>query len=198
VVPGIVEYLERYPDTKIDAVFLDRVVNLLEEGLDAGIRIGELPDSSMRALRVGQVCMTVVASPDYIATRGAPTDPQELRDHPTIVSTAGNFTPAWRFHPKSGDQPLRVHPRLTVTTNDAALQAAISGFGITRVLSYQAAVYLEDGRLQRLLAEFEPPPIPVHIVHREGRYASARVRAFIDLLAERLRAEPALAYKTAR
>jgi DNA-binding transcriptional LysR family regulator len=198
VVPGIVEYLERYPDTKIDAVFLDRVVNLLEEGLDAGIRIGELPDSSMRALRVGQVCMTVVASPDYIATRGAPTDPQELRDHPTIVSTAGNFTPAWRFHPKSGDQPLRVHPRLTVTTNDAALQAAISGFGITRVLSYQAAVYLEDGRLQRLLAEFEPPPIPVHIVHREGRYASARVRAFIDLMAERLRAEPALAYETAR
>jgi DNA-binding transcriptional LysR family regulator len=198
VIPSIVEYLDRFPGTEVEAVFLDRVVNLLEEGLDVGIRIGELPDSSMRALRVGQVYMMVVASPDYIAANGAPANPGELGTHSTIVSTAGNFTPAWRFHTGSGEHPLRVNPRLTVTTNDAALQATVAGFGITRVLSYQAAASLAEGRLERLLAEFEPPAIPVHIVHREGRYASRRVRALIDLLAERLRAEPALAYETAR
>jgi DNA-binding transcriptional LysR family regulator len=194
VIPGIIDYLRRYPGTQVEAIFLDRVVNLLEEGLDVGVRIGELPDSSMRALRVGEVRMMVVASPDFVAAQGAPSHPQELHDLPTIVSTAGNFSTSWRFHPDLGDHPLRVQPRLTVTANDAALDAAAAGFGVTRVLSYQAASYLEAGKLQVLLAEFEPPPPPVHIVHREGRYAAARVRAFIDLLAERLRAEPALGF----
>jgi DNA-binding transcriptional LysR family regulator len=192
VVPGIVDYLQRYPGTEVEAVFLDRVVNLLEEGLDVGVRIGDLPDSSMRALRVGEVRAMVVASPGFIDAQGTPSQPQELRELPTIVSTAGNFSPTWRFHPDLGDHALRVQPRLTVTTNDGALDAAAAGLGITRVLSYQAASYLDEGKLQVLLSEFEPPALPVHIVHREGRFATTRVRAFIDLLADRLRAEPAL------
>ena len=196
VMPGIIDYLQRYPNTEVDAVFLDRVVNLLEEGLDVGVRIGELPDSSMRALRVGQVRMLVVASPEYIEAKGAPQHPQDLHEHTLIASSAGNFSLAWRFHPDRSEHPLRVQPRLTVSTNDAVLAAASQGFGITRVLSYQAASHLEDGRLQVMLKEFEPPLLPVHIVHREGRYASVRVRAFIDLLADRLRAEPALSYES--
>ena len=126
-------------------MFLDRVVNLLEEGLDVGIRIGELPDSSMRALRVGQVRMVVVASPEYIEARGSPRHPQELREHTLIASSAGNFSQAWRFHPDRGEHSLRIQPRLTVTTNDAVLAAATQGFGVTRVLSYQAAPHLESG-----------------------------------------------------
>lgn len=192
VMPVIVDYLQRYPGTEVNAVFLDRVVNLLEEGLDVGVRIGELPDSSMRALPVGKVRMVVVACPDYIEARGAPKQPRDLHKHTLIASSAGNFSLAWRFREGRGEHPLRVHPRLTATTNDAVLEAACHGFGITRVLSYQAASYLDDGRLQVLLQDFEPPPLPVHIVHREGRHAAVRVRAFIDLLADRLRSEPAL------
>ena len=192
VIPGIIDYLERYPEMEVDAVFLDRVVNLLEEGLDVGVRIGELPDSSMRALRVGTVRTVLVAAPAYIPRHGLPRVPQDLREHRIIASSAGNFGIAWRFSQAVGEHPLKVQPRLTVTTNDAAVEAALEGFGITRLLSYQVATELEAGSLEVLLAEFEPPPNPVHIVHREGRYASAKVRAFIDLLAERLRADKAL------
>ncbi len=192
VIPGIVDYLQRYPGTEVEAMLVDRRVNLLEEGLDLGVRIGELPDSSMRALKVGEVRMVVVASPAYLLSRGCPDHPQELSKHNIIVSSAGNFSHAWRFHPGKGDHPLRVHPKLTVTTNDAALEAAAEGLGITRVLSYQAAPLVEQGRLQHLLQEFEPPSLPVNIIHREGRHTATRVRAFIDLLAERLLMEPTL------
>ena len=192
MIPGITDYLERYPEMEVDAVFLDRVVNLLEEGLDVGVRIGELPDSSMRALRVGAVRTVLVASPVYIERHGLPRVPQDLREHRIIASRAGNFGVAWRFSQAAGEHPLRVQPRLTVTTNDAAIKAALENFGITRLLSYQVASEVEAGSLQVLLPEFEPPPHPIHIVHREGRYASAKVRAFIDLLAERLRKDRAL------
>ena len=192
VVPGIVDYLGRFPGTEVEAVFLDRIVNLMEEGLDVGVRIGELPDSSMRALRVGQVRTVVVASPEYLDQQGVPRNPQDLLKHTLVASTAGNFSTDWRFHPDRSEHPLRVQPRLTVTTNDAALSSVSQGFGISRVLSYQAASLIDEGRLRVVLQDYEPPPLPVHIVHREGRYAAARVRGFIDLLADRLRSEPAL------
>lgn len=192
VMPGIVEFLQRYPEMEVDALFLDRVVSLVEEGLDVGVRIGDLPDSSMRALKVGEVRMVLVASPEYLERHGIPTDPHELQQRSVIASSAGNFAAGWRFKYSSGEQSVRIKPRLTVTTNDAAIEAALEGLGITRVLSYQVADPLADGRLQVLLPEFELSPRPVHIVHREGRYASAKVRAFIDLLAQRLRNDPAL------
>ncbi|MEM1110408.1 MAG: LysR family transcriptional regulator [Pseudomonadota bacterium] len=192
VMPGVVDYLERYPDTSVDALFLDRRVNLVEEGIDVGVRIGELPDSSMRALRVGSVRMLVLASPAYLNNHGEPQHPQDLREHCLIASRAGDFSLAWRFNPALVEHPLRIEPRLSATTNDAVLGAATQGFGIARVLSYQAAAQLANGELQVVLSEYEPAPLPVHIVHREERFAATRVRAFIDLLAERLRAEPAL------
>jgi DNA-binding transcriptional LysR family regulator len=188
VMPGIVDYLQRYPDTQVDALFLDRVVNLLEEGLDVGIRIGELADSSMRALRVGQVRHIVCASPSYLQQNGIPQSPQDLMDHTIISSSAAQSLTDWRFNESS----VRIQPRLTVTSNDAAIAAVKDGLGITRLLSYQVAESLAAGELKILLERFEPAPIPVSIVHRQGRFASAKVRAFIDLMAQRLRAHKAL------
>jgi DNA-binding transcriptional LysR family regulator len=189
VMPGIVEYLECYPGTEVSAVFLDRIVNLLEEGLDVGVRIGELPDSSMRALRVGSVRLVLCASPEYLQRHGSPATPEDLLDHAMIASSAGGNAIDWRFETADGFSTLRIRPRLTVTTNDAALEAARRGFGITRLLSYQIAPQLAAGELKVILQEYESAPWPIHIVHREGRYASAKIRAFIDLIAKRLRTE---------
>jgi DNA-binding transcriptional LysR family regulator len=193
VMPGIVDYLERYPRTEVSAVLLDRSVNLLEEGIDVGVRIGELADSTMRALRVGSVRIVACASPDYLKRHGTPRTPQDLTAHSTIASIAGSGAIHWRFDAGDGMRPVRVRPRLTVTTNDAAIEAALRGLGITRLLSYQVASLFAARKLKRVLERFEPPPWPVHIVHREGRFASAKVRAFVDLMAQRLRADPALA-----
>ncbi len=196
VMPGVVDYLQRFPKTEVNAVFLDRVVNLIEEGLDVGIRIGELPDSSMRALRVGQVRLILVASPGYIKQFGIPQKPQDLEAHSIIASNAASTSRDWRFEsPKgtqSGASTIRIKPRLNVTTNESAIKASLEGFGITRLLSYQVADYLASGELKILLENYEPAPRPVHIVHREGRLASTKVRSFIDLMADRLRKDKAL------
>ena len=187
VIPGIIDYLQRYPGTEVSAIFLDRVVNLLEEGLDVGVRIGELPDSSMRAIRVGSVRLVVCAATAYLEEHGLPQRPEDLLEHPVVASSAGSDFHNWRFAGPN-KRPLPIEPRLKVTTNDAAIEAVVHGFGITRLLSYQIAPYLANGELKVLLPDYEPAPRPVHILHREGRYASARIRTFVDLLAEQLRA----------
>jgi len=192
VLPGIVDYLHRYPQMSVDTVFIDRVVSLLEEGLDVGVRIGEMPDSSMRAIRVGQVRIVLVAAPHYLAAHGLPATPEALANHTLICSRAGNFSNHWRFGSPTNERAVRVTPRLTVTTNDAAISAACQGLGIARVLSYQVAPELQGGQLQRVLPDWEPPALPAHIVHRDDRNPPAKVRAFIDLLAARLRADRAL------
>jgi len=192
VMPHIVEYMNRYSDTEVSAVFLDRVVNLIEEGMDVGVRIGELPDSSMHALRVGSVRFVACASQEYLDSCGQPQQPEDLHKHTLIASAAGNYAPDWGFNVQGVSQKLRIKPRLSVTTNDAAISAAVHGFGITRLLSYQVATQVASGDLQLVLKDYEPAPLPIHIVHREGRYSSVKVRAFVDLLGERLRQHPAL------
>ena len=192
VMPGIVEYLQQYPDMKINALLLDRVVNLMEEGVDVGVRIGELEDSNMQARKVGSVRLVLVASAEYIKKNGLPQEPKDLHEHTTIASTAGHNTAVWRFQYPNGSHHIKVRPRLSVTTNDAVIDAAKAGFGITRVLSYQVAPQLADGSLKLLLQEFEPPAQPVHIIHREGRLSSSKVRAFIDVMINRLQADKAL------
>jgi DNA-binding transcriptional LysR family regulator len=189
VLPGVIEFLNRYPKMEVNALFLDRVVNLLEEGLDVGIRIGELADSSMRAIRVGAVKRVVCASPEYIARISSPKHPDELSQHTIITANGLNAGTDWKF---ADGINTRVKPRLSFATNDAAIEAAVAGFGITRLLSYQIAPHLADGRLVTLLSEFEQPKIPIHVIHREGRYASAKIRSFVDLMVERLRADKAL------
>lgn len=192
VLPGVIDYLNRYPETQVSALFLDRVVNLVDEGIDVGIRIGELPDSSMRALRVGAVRLVSVASPNYLKKNGKPKSPKCLSEHSTIASSAANNFIGWKFKASKNNQGFRINPRLVVSTNGAAIEAARKDFGITRVLSYQVASYLATGELKPILEEFEPLESPVHIIHREARYSSAKIRAFIDILADRFRSDAAL------
>jgi DNA-binding transcriptional LysR family regulator len=192
VMPGIVDYLQRFSQVAVTSVFLDRVVNLLEEGLDVGVRIGELPDSSMRALRVGTVRRVVCAAPAYLERAGLPQSPDDLPAHSIIASSAGSSAPGWQFFSDDSTHTIKLKPRLSVTTNDAAVEAAREGFGITRLLSYQIAPQLASGELKILLSDFEPRPLPIHILHREDSQSSSKVRAFIDLLAARLRIDKAL------
>ena len=192
VMPGIVDYLKRFPATEISALFLDRDVNLLAEGIDLGVRIGELPDSSMRALKVGSVRQVVCASPEYLRRHGKPERPQDLSAHTLINSSAVSDVPNWIFNTAQGMRNQRIRPRLVVTSNAAAVEAALANFGLTRLLSYQVAPQLADAKLQTVLEEFEPEPRPIHIVHREGRFASPTVRSFIDFIAARLRGDSLL------
>jgi DNA-binding transcriptional LysR family regulator len=186
VIPGVVEYLQRYPATQVEAVLLDRVTNLLEEGFDVGIRIGKLPDSSMRAKKVGSVRILLVASTSYLNTYGIPHNLEDLKQHTLISSNSGSMPNDWKFEVEGKNTPFHIQPRLKVTTNQAAINAALENFGITRVISYQVVDELANGRLQSVLENFELPRLPVHIVHRAGRLSSSKVRIFIDLMAKRL------------
>ena len=190
VMPGIVDYLNQYPKTEVSAMFVDRVVNMLEEGVDVGIRIGNLPDSSLKALKAGSVRVVTCASSEYLEKNGQPKTPRQLVSHSVIASSAGDRAVDWRFEKGVSDkkpQNVRIRPRLSVTSNDAAIEAAVKGFGITRLFSYQISSYVESGALTVFMQEYEPPPRPVYVVHREGRLASARIRSFVDLMASHLR-----------
>jgi len=192
VTPVLTEYLQVHTGVTASGLFLDRVINLVEEGVDVAVRIAELPDSSLQAIRVGQVRRVICASPAYLVKHGTPGTPGDLKDHCLI--SPGGVLPAgeWRLGRDGAARPVRVEPRLVTTTNDAALGAAVGGFGITRLLSYQVAEPVRDGRLLILLREYEPEPVPVHVVHREGRNASRKVRAFLDLAIDRLRGQLSL------
>lgn len=192
VTPAIVEYLQRYPAVDVSALFVDRVVNLIEEGLDLGIRIGHLPDSSMKALKIGQVRSVLCASPEYLAAHGIPEHPADLRQH-TLISASGlSPTTEWKFVEDGKVLSVRLQPRLTVTTNDAAIESAVAGFGLTRLLSYQIAPCLAKGKLKIVLSEYEAAPLPIHVIHREGRQAAAKVRSFMDIIVRRVRPDQTL------
>lgn len=192
VTPIVTDYLLRYPDTSASCWFLDRVVNLIDEGVDVAVRIGELPDSSMQATRVGEVRRVVCASPAYLAERGTPQTPDDLARHTLIAARAVTPKSEWHFKLAGALRGVRVQPRLATTSNDAALAAAVAGFGLTRLFSYQVADQLRAGSLLALLQDHEPAPLPVHVAHREGRHANRKVRAFLDLVIEALRADMAL------
>jgi len=192
VTPIVTAYLLRYPLASAACWFVDRVVNLIEEGVDAAVRIGELPDSSMQATRVGEVRWVVCASPAYLAAHGTPRHVDDLAGH-TIVS-AGEMTPTaeWRLQVDGEPRHVKVLPRLTTTSNEAARTAAMSGFGLARLLSYQVADALREGSLVAVLQDLQPAPLPLNVVHREGRHATQKVRAFLDMAIEAMRAQPAL------
>ena len=189
VMPGIIEYSRRYPAVEVNALFVDRVVNMLEEGVDVAIRIADLPDSSYRALRVGSVRRVLCASPDYLNRHGIPQTPEDLLQHRIILARGLNPNNEIRFVHDGLTKAVKLQPVLSVSDNDSAASAAIAGLGITRLLSYQISEALQAGKLKIVLGEFESPPVPVHILHREGRHSSAKIRSFVDLMAERLRAE---------
>lgn len=189
VMPSIVRYLQQYPEVDVSAYFLDRVVNMVEEGMDVAVRIGQLPDSGLKALRVGKVRRMLCASPDYLARHGVPTHPSDLHEHVVIATTNLSPRAGWRFGLTDEPTMVRMKPRLTVTSNDGAIAAACAGLGIARLLSYQVVEEIASGRLHVVLADFEEAPWPIHILHRESKYGSAKVRTFIDMLAADVRAK---------
>lgn len=192
VMPVITAYQTAFRETTVSALFVDRVVNLVDEGLDVGIRIGPLPDSSLRAIRVGQVRRVVCAAPAYLKKYGSPEIPADLAQHSLVAVTAVSAGSEWTFARGKQKIGVRLSPRILVNTNDGALEAARSGFGLTQLLSYQVANELAAGTLKAVLTDFEEASLPVHVIHREGRHGSAKVRSFVDLAVERLRANTAL------
>jgi len=190
IMPCIVEFLKLYPDVEVSGQFLDRCVNLVDEGIDVAVRIGNLPDSSAKGLRVGQVRRVLCAAPEYLARHGVPRYPADLQRH-TIVTTAGvSQSVEWKFGGAGNRTAVRIKPRLTVTSNDEAIDAVLAGLGICRLMCYQVGAALAAGQLQVILAEHEEAPLPVHILHRENHFGSLKVRHFIDLLAASLRTHP--------
>lgn len=188
VTPIAHDYLMRYPAVNLNCWFVDRVVNLVDEGADVAIRIGELPDSTLQAVAVGKTRRMLCATPAYLDAHGVPRQPEDLSAHVTIQNTGLTPAPEWRFRIDGKPLTVPLQPRLVTTTNDSAITAALAGLGIARVLSYQVAQELADGTLLPVLAEYELAPLPVHVVHREGKHANQKVRAFLDLAIETLRA----------
>ncbi|MFO1067838.1 MAG: LysR family transcriptional regulator [Geminicoccaceae bacterium] len=188
VLPVLTEFLDRHPRVSARALFVDRVTHLVDEGLDVAVRIAHLPDSSLTAIRVGAVRRVVVAAPAYLAAHGEPATPADLAGHRIVASFGASTPAAWSFG-GPGAPTVTVLPRLACSTLDATIDAALSGWGLARVLSYQVAGHLQDGSLRAVLTGWEPEPVPVHIVHAEGRSTSAKVRAFVDLAVARLRAD---------
>ena len=184
VSPVISAYLARYSEVSAELRLEDRMINLVEEGIDLAVRIGHLADSTLVARQVGEMRQIVVASPDYLARRGEPPAPQAIAAHDTIRFGATSGMADWRFHDYGRELRIPIAPRLVTNSSDAAVRYAEQGGGLTRVLAYQAADAIRDGRLTIVLAGFEFPALPIHIVYPTSRLLSAKVRAFIDLVVE--------------
>jgi DNA-binding transcriptional LysR family regulator len=187
LLPLVTEYLDKFPDVRGRLLFVDRVTNLVEEGIDIAIRIGHLSDSGLSAIKVGAVRRVICGAPSYFEKHGFPSHPRDLAQHSIIAATAAWSSLDWRF--RDGEiSTIRITPALSCNSNEASIAAARSGWGLTRVLSYQIGPHLLDGSLQTTLAEFEDEPLPIHLMHLEGRNASAKVRSFIDFAVPHLRA----------
>ncbi len=192
VTPIVTDYLQRYPEASASCWFVDRVVNMLEEGVDVAVRIGELPDSSLQAVCVGHVRRLICASPGYLAAHGTPQSADDLARHTLVAANRVTPTVEWRLREAGSPRSVKLEPRLAISATDAARTAALAGFGLTQLLSYQVLQPLRDGTLVPVLQDLEPEPLPVHVVHHEGRHAAQKVRAFLDLAIDALRANPAL------
>jgi DNA-binding transcriptional LysR family regulator len=184
VSPVVSAYLKRYPDVSVDLRLSDRMINLVEEGVDLAVRIGHLPDSTLVARHIGEMRRIVVASKSYLKARGEPRTPEAIASHDTVHFGAMTAAPDWRFASEGREIRVSSTPRLSTNSADAAIQYAEAGGGLTRVLAYQAAESLKAGRLKIVLAAFEQPALPIHIVYPTSRLLSAKVRTFVDLVAE--------------
>jgi DNA-binding transcriptional LysR family regulator len=182
------EFLKVYPTVDIRCELTDRVVNLLEDHIDLAVRIGELPDSSLITTRIGSVRRVMCGSPAYFARRGVPENAGELALHDCITFEGFSFPHVWIFPTAGSNVSVSVHSRLVVNTAEAAIDAAIAGLGVTRVLSYQVADAVTVGLLNVVLEELEPTPSPVSLVYSGQRRLPLKLRAFLDFAAPQLKA----------
>jgi DNA-binding transcriptional LysR family regulator len=180
VAPIVSAFLNDHPNVRVELTLDDHNLDLIEQGLDVAVRIGPLDDSSLVARQVGGVRRVVVASPDYLARRGVPRTPHDLITHDTIFGIARSPAREWRFGPSRRGATVRLSPRLLVDDVETQLQAVLAGRGIARVLSYQVRDEVASGALVRLLIDFEPEPVPVHLVTSSRINMAPKVRAFLD------------------
>jgi DNA-binding transcriptional LysR family regulator len=184
VSPVMTAYLARYPEVSGELRLSDRMINLVEDGVDLAVRIGHLADSSLVARHVGEMRRIVVGSSAYLRARGEPKTPAAITSHQTIQFGATTAPPDWRFVEDGREIRVTCTPRFATNSADAAIQYAEQGGGLTRVLAYQAADAIKRGRLRVVLQKFEQPALPIHIVYPTSRLLSAKVRAFVDLVTE--------------
>lgn len=187
IAPILRDFLDAYPKVTASTLFLDRVVNIIDEGLDIALRIAELPDSSLTAVRVGTLRRVTVAAPNFVEKHGSPATPSDLAGFRCIHPRQLHPAHEWHYSVAGKVTLAPIAPALEVNTVTASIEAAEAGWGVTRALSYQVASALSSGRLVEVLTEFEDREVPVHLVHAEGRRAAAKIRAFIDFAAGRLR-----------
>jgi len=182
IAPQLPAFLARHPLVDIDLLLIDRAVNLVEEDIAVAVRVGRLPDSSLVARRLAEIRMVVCAAPSYLARRGRPTTPADLRQHDCLVFSETLGPIEWRFQSPKGRISVKVRGRLCVNNLDSVVSAAIGGAGIARVPSWQVSTDMSAGRLEALLTHYERPAAPVHAVFQHSKVSSAKIRAFIDYL----------------
>ncbi len=188
LLPIALDFLKQQPEINLRLTLADRRVSLVDEQVDVALRIGHLADSALIAIRVGSVRRVLCASPHYLAERGVPRQPDDLAAHDGISFQGFATAPEWRYRRDSAAFAVDPRPKLAVNTTEAAIQAALAGVGIIRVLSYQVSDQLSSGELQELLAEFAPEPLPVNLIHAPAMPLPLKVRSFLDRTAPRLRA----------
>jgi DNA-binding transcriptional LysR family regulator len=200
VLPAVNDFIANYPEIDVRLVLADRNVHLIDDHIDLAVRIGALGDSSLVATRVGSVRRVVCASPVYLASVGTPKAPEDLSALACVNFDGFTLPTAWTF--RSADSPseraVPIHSRLSVNTAEAAIDAAAAGIGVTRVLSYQAAPAVAEGKLKIVLAAYEPEPLPINLVHVGQSPLPLKTRAFIDFVAPRIRERTATADLLAR
>jgi DNA-binding transcriptional LysR family regulator len=187
VLPELAEFLEAYPQIDVRLTLTDRVVNLQEDSVDLALRIGELPDSSLIATRLGSIHRVTCASPHYLKRRGTPKDPHALTGHDCITFEGLSASNVWTFDSPEAKKTVRVHSRLIVNTAEAAIDAAIAGAGITRSLSYQIAIPVAAGKLQTVLKPYDSQALPVSFVYRGGTLLPQKLKVFLEFISPRLR-----------
>ena len=188
MLPVVTEFLKAYPEIEVRLIQSDRNANLLEDHIDVAVRIGDLPDSSHLAIRLGEVRRVVCASPAYLAQRGIPEVPDALSGHECISFDILTSADGWSFREGGRDRRVAIRPRLVVNSAEAAIDAAIAGLGLTRVLSYQIVAARRDSQLQPVLAEFQPSAWPVSLVYAAQGQLPLKLRAFLDFAVPRLKA----------
>ncbi|WP_252272145.1 LysR family transcriptional regulator [Pseudomonas subflava] len=192
LIPLITEYLEQHPEVSINALLVDRLVSMVDEGLDVAVRIGKLPDSGLQAIRVGAIRPVICAAPAFLERAGRPQVPKDVLNAPVVMSSASNLLTDWQFNGPQGALTLHPKPRLLVSSNQAAINAARMGWGLTRVLSYQVAELVAKGELEIVLEDYETAALPVHVLYQGSKRISAKVRTFVDFCTQRFQQDPAL------
>lgn len=187
IAPVVSEFIRRHRDVNVEMLFVDRVVNVVEEGLDVAVRIGHLRDSSLVAIRIGEVRRVVCASPQYLRRHGVPRNPEEVRSHRCVRHTGTSPRNEWNF--RIGRRAVAIPITCALVSNeiDSTLNACVNGLGLGMFLSYQTAPYRKSNKIRYVLEEFEIEPMPVQVVYPHTRRLSTTVRAFVDECVRKLR-----------